>query len=317
MVRTLNSLVLLSLLTASAVVPAKAAPKDGEGIYLAAKAKLLEHMKTCEFADPQVKVENFSTPTNIGAIVSGDRKTNSEQAVACLADKFASNNGYIDFLYADIDREFDILRNAADLRQRRAALDKMFDETVSCGIDKADLARDVGDIEQSVSLIVATIPAAIGEDVMRCIAIKSLDQPLVVDFKSADAQSAYYVARGKLWAQRDLAKALEIFATLKLRGKFKPFDPKQMKLAAYGKKTETLCGAKSGQFLKLFERDTLAWKATPSGLEEFPELAGKAGCVWTLLTLAKLEEHGASFGRLMQVSVQTPTPMKNETENPK
>jgi hypothetical protein len=309
------SVILVSaLLAVQGVTDAATAMAEENGIYLAAKAKLLGDMKTCGFTDQKVTLENYSTPDMILAHIGGDEKSYGDAAVKCLAEKTAGNNGQIDFLDGDADIAFRKLTGVATEHKNLALLEFSKKAALACGVDATSINAKSFE-EWGGTIIIEGTSAKLNKNLLSCLSKTAFDNAVNYNFEDANVSDLYYDELSLLKSEHDLVKAKGIYKTLKLRGKFEIYDPKKQSLISYGKRTEALCGAKPGKYLRLFEGNYLTWNFAPSGVEQYPELAGTAGCIWTLLSLAELEKQGASFGPLMITPVPPSLPSNSEKRN--
>jgi hypothetical protein len=296
-----NALALLMALSA-VVAPDIASANAGSPMFLAAKAKLLDGMKQCGVASDTTTIDEGSSPNNIDAKIKENAKALGDTVVLCLAEKFDDNQGQIEFLDENTNTLFQQTVDEVSLRNRRAGLDRVQERAIACGIPKGALSRDDGGIGQSASLIISSETAPVSDTVLGCIAAKAVNEYIIVDFTDPKDQDRYYLERAMLWRDEERSKANKILMSTKLVGQFRTYNPAQGTLKAYGQATEKLCGAKQGSYLRSATAHFLEWKNFVGGLEDYPELAGKAGCIWAALTLADLADHGAGFGHMLAIN---------------
>jgi hypothetical protein len=307
-----NAVALLMAMSA-AVAPDIAFANAGSPMCQASKAKLFDGMKQCGVTPDATIVDEGSSPKSINAKIRQDMRALGDAAVRCLAETFVDNQGQIDFLDESRTKAFLQIVDEVSLRNRRADLDHVYEGAIACGIAKEALARDEGGIEESVSLVIDTDEAPVKDIVLQCLANKTVNKFVLVDFADTTSLNRYYEVRQVLWLSEARSKANAVLNSFKLQGEFRPYNPALGTLKSYGIATEKFCGVKPGRYLKTNGPDFLQWKSYIGGLDDFPELAGNAGCIWAALTLADLSDHGASFGMMRMTNSVSP-PSANSSE---
>jgi hypothetical protein len=138
---------------------------------------------------------------------------------------------------------------------------------------------------------------ALSEDSLKCFAKVATIERYNVGFEDERIGANFEKLLREAYYEKNIETAYRYIKQAKLIGKFETYDPAKRSLGAYGRYVERFCGVQPGSALTLVGDRLLAPLSGDlySIDENLP--VGEAGCVWSILQLAELRKHGASYGK--------------------